>query len=60
MDEIEIKITFVDNLCGCEITKSGKTEQWETLERKEQIHVCSALAKFYNLFVPAIKEDNDE
>jgi len=60
MDEIEIKITFSDNLCGCEITKSGKTEQFEKLKRKEQIHVCNALAQFYKLFVPVIKEDDNE
>ena len=56
MDEIEIKITFIDNLFGCEITKSGKAVQFETFNSKEQVKICNALAQSYNLFAPCIKE----
>lgn len=57
MDEIEIKITFEgeDNLCGCEITKSGKIKHFQELNDKEQVKVCNALAQFYMLFYKAIK-----
>lgn len=56
MDEIEIKITFSDDLCGCEIQKDGETVFFESLNRLEQIHVCNAFALFYDLFVPCIKK----
>lgn len=60
MDEIEIKITFEDDLCGCKMTKSGKTVQWEELNDKEQVKVCNALAQFYMLFYKAIKGGQDD
>jgi len=56
MNEIEIKITFEDDLCGCEITRSGETVHFERMNGKEQVKVCNALAQFYNLFVPCIKK----
>ena len=53
-------IIEIDEIAGCEIQKDGETVFFQSLERKEQIHVCNALAQFYKLFVPVIKEDNDE
>lgn len=50
MDEIEIKITFEDDLAGCEITKGDNITHFEELERSEQIQVCNSLGRFYALF----------
>ena len=50
MDEIEIKITFEDDLAGCEITKGNNIANFEELERSEQIQVCNSLGHFYGLF----------
>lgn len=50
MNGIEIKITFDDDLAGCEITKGDNIVQFEELERSEQIKVCNSLGHFYGLF----------
>ena len=60
MDEIEIKITFDDDLCGCKITRSGNIVMWEELNDKDQVKVCNALAQFYMLFYKAMKGGNNE
>lgn len=60
MDDIEIKITFAGNLCGCEITRNGNPEMFEKLTEKEQIRICNSLAQSYNLFYKVLKERRDE
>ena len=56
-----MKVTIeIDNIAGCEIEKDGETVFFQSLSKQEQIHVCNALAQFYNLFVPCIKEENDD
>lgn len=53
-------IIEIDELAGCEIQKDGETVFFQSLDKQEQIYVCNALAQFYNLFVPCIKEENDD
>ena len=60
MEKIEIKITFEDDLFGCEIARSGETVHFESLNDKEQIKVCNALALSYNLFAPCIKKGGQD
>lgn len=56
-----MKVTIeIDNIAGCEIEKDGETVFFQSLSKQEQIHVCNALAQFYNLFVPYIKEENND
>lgn len=53
-------IIEIDEIAGCEIQKDGESVFFTSLERKEQIHVCNALAQFYNLFAPYIMMENKD
>lgn len=57
MSDIKVTITLDDDLAGCEIQMNNKTEQWENLDKRQQIHVCNSFVQFYNLFSKSIKED---
>lgn len=54
MDDIEIKITFSDNLTGCEIIRDGKTAIWEELSEVEKVKICNALGTHWQLMYNTI------
>lgn len=58
MSKIKITIELEDGLAGCEIKANGdEVKDFNELDRKQQIHVCNALARFYELFFPCVRND---
>lgn len=57
MDKIEI--TFSDDLVGCAFYEGEKMIVWDEMSRQDKIHAVNAFARFYELFYPSVKEEQN-